>query len=61
MLGSVLLGFLGVTTILTMMDVVMGTSLGIVNVKLDFMEKYIHAPAGLIIAISGLSIKIFGL
>ncbi len=51
----------GVTTILTMMGVVMGTSLGIVNVKLDFMEKYIHALAGLIIAISGLSIKIFGL
>jgi len=44
-----------------MMGVVMGTSLGIVNVKLDFMEKYIHAIAGLIIAISGLSIKIFGL
>jgi len=31
------------------------------NVKLDFMEKYIHALAGLIIPISRLSIKIFGL
>jgi nickel/cobalt exporter len=51
----------GVSTILTMLGVVVGTSLGIMNIKLDFMEKYIHALAGLIIAISGLSIKIFGL
>ena len=51
----------GVSTILTMLGVVVGTSLGIMNLKLDFMEKYIHALAGLIIAISGLSIKIFGL
>jgi len=51
----------GVSTILTMLGVVVGTSLGIINLKLDFMEKYIHALAGLIIAISGLSIKIFGL
>lgn len=51
----------GVTTILTMLGVVTGTSLGVMSVKLDFMERYIHAPAGLIIAISGLSIKIFGL
>ena len=51
----------GVSTILTMLGVVVGTSLGIMNLKLDFMERYIHALAGLIIAISGLSIKIFGL
>lgn len=51
----------GVSTILTMLGVVVGTSLGIMNIKLDFMERYIHALAGLIIAISGLSIKIFGL
>ena len=51
----------GVSTIFTMLAVVLGTSMGIMNIKLDFMERYIHALAGLIIAISGLSIKIFGL
>ena len=51
----------GLSTILTMLGVVIATSLGIMNLKLDFMEKYIHALAGLVIAISGLSIKIFGL
>lgn len=51
----------GVSTILTMLGVVLTTTLGIMKMKLDFMEKYIHALAGLIIAISGLSIKLFGL
>jgi sulfite exporter TauE/SafE len=51
----------GASTILTMLGVVLATSLGIMKLKLDFMERYIHALAGLIIAISGLSIKFFGL
>ncbi|MFH1240895.1 MAG: sulfite exporter TauE/SafE family protein [Pseudomonadota bacterium] len=51
----------GLTTVLTMLGVVVVTSLGIMSVRLDFMERYVHALAGLIIAISGLSIKVFGL
>ncbi|MBW2148985.1 MAG: sulfite exporter TauE/SafE family protein [Deltaproteobacteria bacterium] len=51
----------GVPTILTMLGIVVVTSLGLMRVKLDFMERYVHALAGIIIAVSGLTIKIFGL
>jgi hypothetical protein len=51
----------GVITILTMIGICLITTLGFMRVKLDFMEKYVHALTGIIIAISGLTIKIFGL
>ena len=51
----------GSTTILTMLAVVVLTSLGLMRVRLDFLETYIHALAGLIIAVSGLTIRFFGL
>lgn len=51
----------GITTIGTMTLIVFVVSKGLLNIKLGFMEKYAHAIAGLIIALAGLSIKLFGL
>ncbi len=34
---------------------------GLVNLKLGFLEKYTHTFAGLIIAISGMAIKLLGI
>jgi hypothetical protein len=51
----------GVVTIVTMLGMVYIMSLGLMNIKLDFMEKYVHALAGFIIAFSGLAIKVFRL
>ena len=37
------------------------TPLGLMKIKTDFLERYVHALAGFIIAFSGLAIKVFGL
>ena len=51
----------GIVTIITMMAMVYIVSMGLMKIKTNFLEKYVHAMAGFIIAFSGLAIKIFGL
>jgi len=51
----------GVTTIGTMMIIVAILSTGLMRVNLECLEKYSHAFAGIIIAISGLAIKVLGI
>lgn len=51
----------GVTTIATMTSIVVVTSKGLIRVNFGFLERYVHAIAGAIIALSGLMIKLFGL
>ena len=54
----VILAF-GVTTIFTMTVVVAMAQRGLLHIQLGSLEKYVHALAGLIIAVSGLAILIF--
>ena len=49
------------TTVLTMTVMVYIAYKGLANLKFDWMERYMHAIAGLIIAASGLAIKFLGL
>ena len=51
----------GVTTIATMTSVIMVTSRGLIHVNFGFLECYVHDIAGVIIALSGLMIKLFRL
>ncbi len=51
----------GAITITTMTAVVVIMSKGMIKIKLGFLERYVHALSGIIIALSGLSIKAFGL
>ncbi len=51
----------GTITITTMTIIVMISYKGLVNLRLGFLEKYAHALAGLIIAMSGMAIKLFGI
>ncbi len=51
----------GTITITTMTIIVMISYKGLVNLRLGFLEKYAHALAGLIIAMSGIAIKLFGI
>ena len=51
----------GATTIATMSAIVFIGIKGLGFVKTGFMERYIHALAGGIIAVSGMAIKIFGI
>lgn len=51
----------GLVTIATMSTIVFLTTKGLATLKTSFLEKYIHALAGTIIAISGVSIRLFGL
>ncbi len=51
----------GLTTILTMTTIVFLSHYAIISIRLGFLEKYVHAIAGLIIALSGLSIAVLGL
>lgn len=51
----------GVTTIGTMTVIVAIAAKGLMQLRLGFLETYIHAVAGGIIVMSGLAIKIFGL
>lgn len=49
------------TTVATMMVMVFIAYKGLAKVKFDWMESYMHAIAGFIIAASGLAIKFLGL
>ena len=51
----------GTVTITTMTIIVIAIFKGLVNFNLGFLEKYVHAIAGIIIALSGLAIKFLGL
>ena len=51
----------GAITITTMTAIVIIMSKGLLKINLGFLERYVHALAGIIIAVSGLSIKVFGL
>lgn len=51
----------GVATIGTMSIIVYASVKGLASLKTEFMERYIHALAGGIIAISGMAIRIFGI
>ncbi len=51
----------GITTILTMTALVYAGVKGVTAIKTDFVEKYVHAIAGGIIAFSGMAIRIFGI
>jgi len=51
----------GITTILTMTGMVYAGVKGVTAIKTDFVEKYVHAIAGGIIAFSGMAIRIFGI
>lgn len=51
----------GGATIITMTGMVWLVTKGVAQINLNFLERYVHALAGFIIAFSGLSIKLFGL
>ncbi|MFH1853270.1 MAG: sulfite exporter TauE/SafE family protein [Candidatus Neomarinimicrobiota bacterium] len=51
----------GVVTILTMTAIVVAMHRGLINLRFGKLERYMHAIAGIIIALSGLSIMLFGL
>jgi len=51
----------GIATITTMCAIVLIGIKGLATINTQFMEKYIHAMAGGIIAISGMAIKLFGI
>lgn len=61
-LGIVLVSSVfGLVTIVTMMSMVWLISRGIARIPLGLLDRYTHAIAGGIIAISGLTIQVFGL
>jgi nickel/cobalt exporter len=51
----------GVTTISTMLVIIAAASYGVGFIKLGFLEKYVHAIAGAMILISGISVQFLGL
>jgi nickel/cobalt exporter len=51
----------GVTTILTMLVVIAAASWGVRFIRLGFLERYVHAIAGAMIFISGISVQFLGL
>jgi hypothetical protein len=51
----------GLTTILTMTVLVYAGVKGAAALKTGFIERYVHAIAGGIIAFSGMAIRIFGI
>jgi sulfite exporter TauE/SafE len=51
----------GITTITTMTVIVGLAFKGLLMINLGRAERYVHALAGLVIALSGLSLKLFGL
>ncbi len=51
----------GIVTIGTMCVIVYSAARGLATLKTQLMEKYVHAMAGGIIALSGMAIKIFGI
>jgi len=51
----------GVTTITTMLVIIAAASWGFGFIRLGFLEKYVHAIAGAMIFISGISVQFLGL
>ncbi|MFQ6083609.1 MAG: sulfite exporter TauE/SafE family protein [Candidatus Aminicenantia bacterium] len=51
----------GVVTVGTMMVLVGLSSYGLLNLRIRFMERFVHALAGGIIALSGIAIKVLGI
>ena len=51
----------GVTTILTMLVIIAAASWGVRFIRLGFLERYVHAIAGAMIFISGMSVQFLGL
>jgi len=51
----------GLTTILTMLTIIAVSSLGVNFLRLGRLERYVHAIAGAMIFISGLSVQFLGL
>ncbi len=51
----------GLTTILTMLTIIAISSLGVNFLRLGRLERYVHAIAGAMIFISGLSVQFLGL
>ena len=60
--GVVMVTFaFGTVTIGTMCAMVFSAAKGLTVIKTSFMERYVHALAGGIIALSGMTIRIFGI
>ncbi len=51
----------GLVTIVTMVGLVLLVALGLFRLNTSWMERYVHALAGFVIATSGLAIKFLGL
>jgi len=51
----------GTTTILTMLAIIAAASWGVRFIRLGFLERYVHAIAGAMIFISGISVQFLGL
>ena len=51
----------GVVTITTMLAIIAAASLGVRFIRLGFLEKYVHAIAGAMIFVSGISVQFLGL
>lgn len=51
----------GVTTISTMLIIIAAASWGVGFIRLGFLERYVHAIAGAMIFISGISVQFLGL
>jgi nickel/cobalt transporter (NicO) family protein len=51
----------GVVTITTMLVIIAAASLGVRFIRLGFLEKYVHAIAGAMIFVSGISVQFLGL
>ena len=51
----------GVTTILTMLFIIAAASWGVRFIRLGLLERYVHAIAGAMIFISGVSVQFLGL
>lgn len=51
----------GAATILTMLTIIAAAAWGVRSLRLGFMERYVHAIAGAMIFISGISVQFLGL
>ncbi len=51
----------GLTTVLTMLVIIFAASWGVRIIRLGFLEKYVHAIAGAMIFVSGISVQFLGL
>jgi Mg2+ and Co2+ transporter CorA len=51
----------GLTTIFTMLTIIAASSWGVSFIRFGKLERYVHALAGAMIFISGLSVQFLGL